>query len=158
MNALELFVADDGPGAKRRLLTTHVAVTGHRRTPIDGRRAMAAAESARARAKTVFRVVVVLQVLCVARATAAVGSLLDEPSCIDDLKLKCANTATTTAQELDILECVQLYEVTIVQSSDRPVCRRRGGRLSSCPFSRSNLYVPTYTITDLMFAMICRYR
>lgn len=74
---------------------------------------MAAVMSDEARAKMVFRVVVLLQVLCVARATAA-KSLLDEPSCIDDLKLKCANTATTTAQELDILECVQLYEVMIV--------------------------------------------
>lgn len=73
---------------------------------------MAVVTSIGARAKKVFHVVLLLQVLCVVRVTAT-DSLLDEPSCIDDLKLKCANTATTTAQELDILECVQLYEVII---------------------------------------------
>ncbi|VVC42649.1 Hypothetical protein CINCED_3A011971 [Cinara cedri] len=40
----------------------------------------------------------------------AVGSLLTEPSCVDDLKLRCADARTAALSELDILECIQFYE------------------------------------------------
>lgn len=52
----------------------------------------------------------VLLSLCVA-GTSAANVLLAEPSCVDDLKLRCANAGTAAVPELDILECIQLYEV-----------------------------------------------
>lgn len=53
--------------------------------------------------------VVSLCLVVIHRPALAVSSLLAEPSCVDDLKLRCANAAALS--ELDVLECVQLYEV-----------------------------------------------
>ncbi|KAE9535287.1 hypothetical protein AGLY_008020 [Aphis glycines] len=52
---------------------------------------------------------VLLLLLCAVRASA-VDSLLAEPSCVDYLKLRCANAGTAAVSKLDILECIQLYE------------------------------------------------
>lgn len=59
----------------------------------------------------------VLLSLCVT-GTSAVNSLLAEPSCVDDLKLRCANAGTAAVSELDILECIQLYEVITGQFAE----------------------------------------
>lgn len=61
-------------------------------------------------ARTLFYSVSVV-LLCVGGRTSAINSLLAEPSCVDGLKLRCANAGTAAVSELDILECIQLYEV-----------------------------------------------
>lgn len=52
-----------------------------------------------------------LLLLLSAAHASAVDSLLAEPSCVDYLKLRCANAGTAAVSKLDILECIQLYEV-----------------------------------------------
>lgn len=61
-----------------------------------------------------FVVVVSVLLLLLSKAQAsAVDSLLAEPSCVDYLKLRCANAGTAAVSKLDILECIQLYEVIV---------------------------------------------
>lgn len=54
---------------------------------------------------------IITLLLVVLHPTFAINSLLAEPSCVNDLKMRCANAGTAAVSELDILECIQLYEV-----------------------------------------------
>lgn len=62
---------------------------------------------------TTFLSVVLVSYVTVPGALAF-SSLLTEPSCVDDLKLRCADARTAALSELDILECIQFYEVNLL--------------------------------------------